>query len=108
MAMAISEEMQEALHILREDRTIKSFRELTDQQKGLVERMDRWESERKPDSGTDSDGNPDPKSDSGTGDPSKVVKGAPEPPPEITPEEKSEQKPKKKSRWWGDALPDQD
>ena len=41
--MELSEEMQEVLRILREDHTVKAFKEMTSGQQALVKRMDEWE-----------------------------------------------------------------
>lgn len=108
------DEMVEVIEILREDKTIKAFGSMREQQDEIVAWMrEQKEKEGKKDGDSgngDPDansGNPDAKSDDGERkvDEGGENSGQPSPPPVLTDEEKQESKPKpKRSRWWGDAI----
>lgn len=110
------DDILEAVEILREDRAIASLGSMREQQAEIV----AWIEEQK--KGKAEEGNAG-NADSGvgnsggvgsqpsqSGEPTGIVDPAvspiPEPPPVISPEEREKQKPpKRKSRWWGDAIP---
>lgn len=99
--MEISEEMEEALRILRSDKRIEAYNQMTESHKNLVQRLDERDK---------ADAEWRVKWEAKQGSPEPVTDPAPEPDPSIPPppaiEPPADPKPKKKSRWWGDNLDD--
>lgn len=118
------DDILEAVEILREDGALKAMGSLRQQQAEINEWIkSQKQAEQGKGDGNDPGGSGDPNggqpSDSGTsgaqpavpGDGTGTVgnnpSGTPQPPPPLTEGERQEQQPKKrKSRWWGDQLPD--
>src|SRR5690242_17852919 len=111
----LSEEMLDAIRILRSDERAKAYKDMTKSHQDLVQRLDKkdaddqtwrkeWE-ERNAQAagGTQTQGDP-PVGDPG-GNPTGTTGGPPEStvplPPEVT-EPPRDEKPKRKSKWWGD------
>lgn len=108
------DELMEAIEVLREDRVLKDFGDMKAQQKEILARLNKEEKPKEEESKGEGDpnggaggagGSGDPKPGDGDPDVDASGKGAPAPPPKLTDEEKQENKPpKRKSRWWGDAI----
>lgn len=98
--MELSEEMQEALRILREDGQIKAFNSLTESNKAVIARMDEMEKKREEERQSTPIPDPTPSNPNDPGSTEPDEPTGPTPPPVVEPAAlPTDEKPKRKS-WW--------
>lgn len=96
----LSEEMQEAIRILREDGQIGAFRSMSDSHQALIERLDKIEADRAEEKANAAKQGEPPKEEipgDKTDDKPDVLDGPP-PPPKNEPDTDPDPKPRK--NWW--------
>jgi len=102
--MELSEEMQEAIRILKSDGRIAAFNQLSASHKEVVERLDHMEDEWSSYRASQDAKDPAKPEEQGTPSdpqtPSTPDPNIPEPPPEIPEDEKKDDGVKHRLHWW--------
>lgn len=114
MTDELSDEMKEAIRILRSDGRAAAFRDMEKSNRDLIARMDKRDQDdaarqatRKEEESKATGGQP-PNSDANLGNQGDGKEGSGEgaPPPPVIDPPKEDEKPKRRSAWWGELDDD--